>query len=198
MDMAETLEAQGIMDELAASLNTIIRVRDTIQRISGTLDLVENIWQVITTIATGGIESLLVGLPQHVPVNGLEMVFESLAQNGSKALLLAAAQPIMLEKVFEYFSAKDPAFILYMPLPSPKLLIGTPLKIKGIPVKLFFGGANWMAGRLFGIGMLKNQNYRDPNLQIFRMDYHNYHGPSSNDLVPSWTDGPFHFHIPRP
>ena len=128
------------------------------------------------------------------------MAFDSFAQNAPKAMLLAAAQPIMLEKVVEYFAAKDPAFVIYMPLPSPSILVGTPLKVKGLPVKLFFGGASWMSGRLLGLGMIKNQGYQNPNLQFFRMDYHPFHtNPSgSNDLVQPWSDGVFHFHVPRP
>lgn len=85
-----------------------------------------------------------------------------------------------------------------MPLPSPNLLIGTPLKIKGIPLKLYFGGAGAFAGRLLGLGMIKNQNAQHPYLQFFRMDYHSFHGGGPGDLVPPWTDGPFHYHIPVP
>ena len=191
--------AQGILEELAGTLNTITDTLQTINRVRGTVDLVANIWQVVNTLATGGASSLLVGLPtfdQLAKGIDIEAALSSLAQNGARALGLAALQPIMLEKVVEYFNAKDPAFILYMPLPSPSILIGTPLKVKGIPVKLFFGGGANQGGRLLGIGMLKNQSFRDPNLQIFRMDYHEFHFPPGslggpNDLVPQKvTDGP--------
>ena len=198
--------AQGILEELAGTLNTITDTLQTINRVRGTVDLVANIWQVVNTLATGGASSLLVGLPtfdQLAKGIDIEAALSSLAQNGARALGLAALQPIMLEKVVEYFNAKDPAFTVYMPLPSPSILIGTPLKVKGIPVKLFFGGGANQGGRLLGIGMLKNQSFRDPNLQIFRMDYHEFHFPPGslggpNDLVPPWTDGPFHYHIPVP
>ena len=198
--------AQGIIQDLSSTLTTITNTLQTINRVKGTIDLVANIWQVVNALATGGVSSLFVGLPTFDPFANkidIEAALASLAQNGAKALLLAAEQPIMLEKVIEYFSAKNPAFILYMPLPSPRFLLGTPLKVKGIPVKLFFGGGKRHFGRLLGIGMLKNANSQDPNLQIFRMDYHTFHFTEdtiqdSDDLVQPWQDGPFHFHIPRP
>jgi RHS repeat-associated protein len=198
--------AQGILEELAGTLNTITNTLQTINRVRGTIDLVANIWQVVNTLTTGGASALIAGLPTFDPLAAkidIEAALSSLAANGAKALGLAALQPSILEKVVEYFNAKDPAFILYMPLPSPSILIGTPLKVKGIPVKLFFGGGANQGGRLLGIGMLKNQSFRDPNLQIFRMDYHEFPFPPGSpggpkDLVPPWTDGPFHYHIPVP
>jgi len=204
--LADLSVAQGIMEDLASTLNTITNALQTINRVKGTVDLVVNIYQVLNTLATGGVSAIVASLPNFNPLSegiNIDDALASLAQNSAKALGLAALQPLMIEKVVEYFNAKDPAFILYMPLPSPSILIGTPLKIKGIPLKLFFGGGRGQGGRLLGIGMLKNQSYRDPNLQIFRMDYHEFHfAPGSNqtsdDLVPPWQDGLFHYHVPNP
>jgi len=205
--LADLSAAQGIIEELSSTLNTITNTLQTINRVRGTVDLVANVWQVVNAVATGGLGSVLTALPEFNPRSfkiDVDQALSSLAQNSAKALSLAALQPIMLEKVLEYFNAKNPAFIIYMPLPTPSLPpIATPLKVKGIPVKLFFGGASGQSGRVLGLGMLKNQNARDPNLQIFRMDYHEFHfGPGSNqtssDLVQPWTDGPFHYHIPTP
>ena len=191
--------AQAIMQNLASSLNTIIRVQQTIDRVRGTIDLVASVYQVINTIATGGLGAYLASLPKFdLPVEGLEMMLASLEQNGPKALLLAAEQPVMLQKVIEYFGAQNPAFAIFMPLPSPSILVSTHLKVKRLPVKLFFGGAGAFSGRLLGLGMIKNQSSQNPYLQFFRMDWHKYHGPGSDDLVPSWQDGIFHYHIPRP
>jgi RHS repeat-associated protein len=69
-DIVELTAAQGIMEELAAGLNSDLQAQQTVNRVKGTLDLVETVYQVINTIATGGISALLVGLPTFdVPRN---------------------------------------------------------------------------------------------------------------------------------
>lgn len=205
--LADLNVAQGIIGELSSTLNTVTNALQTINRVRGTVDLVLNVYQVINTLATGGVGALISGLPQFNPLDSkinIDDALASFAQNSGKALALAALQPIMVEKIVEYFTARNPAFIVYMPLPSPSIpLVPTPLKIKGIPVKLYFGGGRGQGGRLIGIGMVKNQDSRDPNLQIFRMHYHEFHfgagsGRTSGDLVPPWQDGLFHYHIPTP
>ena len=93
------------------------------------------------------------------------------------------------------------SYLIYMPVPFPtggEQVVDTRKKIGSgalaRPLKLVFGGSGSRWGRIIGMGL----GFPDRNRQVWRMDYHPFHGRESGDAVPPWQDSVnrrFHFHV---
>lgn len=76
--------------------------------------------------------------------------------------------------------------------PNPSIMVSTGIKIRGKPLKLYFGTER-NRGRLLGFGMIPHENKQKNALQFFRMDWHSDHGQVPS--VKFWKDGSFHYHV---
>jgi len=93
------------------------------------------------------------------------------------------------------------AYLIYLPVPFPtggERVIDTRTKIGSgalaRPIKLVLGASGSRWGRVIGMGL----GFPDRNRQIWRMDYHPFHGSETGDAVTPWRDSDnprFHFHV---
>jgi hypothetical protein len=211
MDISSAQGVLGGLFRMASIANRIFQTIDKATTAIETLSLVRNLTLFFMNPAGSGLQQALALLrtaagvdrsfARFLTIDGLREAVDVLAGNSGRIALEIGKQGILPE-ITNILAKPNSDVVLYMPTPAlPNLGINIPpiktgIRFKGRDVVLYFGKSSnensigkAVGGRVFGLGVT------DPSrkfpFQIFRMDWHEKHGPTTYD----WYDGNYHFHM---
>jgi RHS repeat-associated protein len=200
--------------QLVSQLSTLANIASTALRVYWTVtsvaDTIESVFGVARALQTGdmvkALQESLEGFEQWRYQFSYSQVLRSFSENWPR--ILATGLPQWSQGLFRSMVQKGirvSNFLIYMPtpLPTPMVEIKTGLNIRGIGVKLIFGGPGTqvMGG---GVETSNGQNH-----QLFRMDIGSLdlgHGNPGGlgsiakkkaSEIDIWEDPPFHYHVLR-